>query len=253
MGGSSAPSIPQYGSFGTADQGAISGAGNIASAGQNTAQMFQNIAPGFQQSVAPTSYTPQQGVYAGRDITNSVSGLPGYANQALTAGFNPQTGLYQQELQQLQDQVRAGQSARGTAMTPYGAGVENQALTNFNNQWGQQQLANQGQAAQTAGSLLGTYEKGIGGGQALAQTAAQGGLQSLVQLLQAAGLSTAQQQQAVQDYLNYMAGGTQAASAQANAQNQADATSMGGLGGLGNLFGTVLTTPLKGTLLGGIL
>lgn len=239
-GGGSAPSIPQYSNFGAADQGSISGTQALANAGNTTSNLFNQVLPSYAGNFQGTSYTPQQGVYAGQNLTNSVSGLPGYANQALSTGFNANNGLYTQELQQVQDQARAGQAARGIASTPYGAGLEDQAVLNFNNQWQQQQLQNQQTAAGTADSLLGQYGAGIGGGQQLAQGAAQGGVQTLAQMLQAAGYSTAQTQQAIQDYLSYLSGGTQAASSQAQATNQANANNNSAFSGFGNLAGGLI-------------
>ena len=60
------------------------------------------------------------------------------ATQAMTGGqavynmgMDPQQALYDRTLQQLQDQTRVGEAARGVTMSPYGAGVENQNLQDF--------------------------------------------------------------------------------------------------------------------------
>lgn len=48
---------------------------------------------------------------------------------------DPQNALYNRTAQQLQDQVRAGQAARGLGTSPEGAMEENQAMSNFNIDW----------------------------------------------------------------------------------------------------------------------
>lgn len=72
----------------------------------------------------------------------AMSTLP-YAQQVLQTAMDPQNALYDRTLQQTQDQQRVGQAARGITMSPYGAGLENQALQNFNIDWQNNQLNRQ--------------------------------------------------------------------------------------------------------------
>lgn len=229
--------MPQ--SLGGADQGAFSGTQNLG--GFNTAgqslpyaqQTFQNLynnpyAQQYQQSangIAPLA------TQAGGNILGTGQSFLPYAQQTLQTGFDPQNALYNQSFQQNTDQTRAAEAARGIAMTPYGAGVESQSNLNFNNQWQNQQLARQGQAAQTAGALtnaggaattlgLNTLQQGaqlpyatsntIGNNQNTA-IGAYGGFGNTA--------STIPQQQ-IADYLQYLGLGNQ--SAGVNNQNYAN-------------------------------
>lgn len=105
----------------------------------------------------------------------------GAAGQVLNTGFDPQQALYNRTAQQLQDQIRVGQAARGTTMSPYGAGQEAGAMSNFNIDWQNNQLARQTQALQAFGgyggqaSGMGTGAANIGQ-QGVAQTQMQGQL-----------------------------------------------------------------------------
>lgn len=240
MSGGATPNIYQYQGSGVADAGALSGVGNLGTAALGSEGLYNNSLPSLEPLANGTNYQSQQGVNAGNNIQGSVAGLPGYANEALSTGFNANNGLYNQELGQITDQTRAGEAARGIAMTPYGAGVEGQTLTNFNNTWNNQQLQNEATGAQTAGSLLGTYNSGQAEGAQVAQGAADNSLSSLSSLLGSSNASTGQLQQSIGDYLSYLTGGTSAGSAQASATNAANQTANQGLAGFGNLGGTAL-------------
>ncbi len=61
--------------------------------------------------------------------------------------LDPQGDLYRRTQQQLAEQVRASQSVRGTAMSPFAAGIENKAMSDFNIDWQNQQLQRQTQGA----------------------------------------------------------------------------------------------------------
>lgn len=63
--------------------------------------------------------------------------------QTFDTAQDPQQALYGRTQQQLQDQVRASDSARGVAMSPYSAGVENKAMSDFNIDWNNAQLGRQ--------------------------------------------------------------------------------------------------------------
>lgn len=78
-----------------------------------------------------------------------------YAQQIGQTAFDPQNALYDRTRQQLQEQTRASQSARGLAMTPYGAGLENKAMSDFNIDWANNQLGRQIQGGNAIGGLYG--------------------------------------------------------------------------------------------------
>lgn len=124
--------------------GAVQGAANTASPqGMAAGQGAMGLAPGFQQ------------------LSSAV--MP-FAQQILQNGFDPQGALYGRESQRLQDQVRGGQAARGISMTPYGAGLENQAMSNFNLDWQDRSLGRQNQALQGYGNAVtGGLAAGQGG------------------------------------------------------------------------------------------
>lgn len=76
-----------------------------------------------------------------------------YANQALQLSFDPQQALFKQREQDLIDATRAGEAARGIAMSPYGAGIEANAVGRFQNDWQNEQIARMAQGVQAATGL----------------------------------------------------------------------------------------------------
>jgi hypothetical protein len=74
----------------------------------------------------------------------------------LNAGFDPQQALYGRTQHQLQEQTRASEAARGLGNSPFGAGLENKAMSDFNIDWQNNLLSRMATGAQGAGSLLGT-------------------------------------------------------------------------------------------------
>ncbi len=74
------------------------------------------------------------------------------AGAVMNTAFDPQKALYDRTAQQLQDQVRVGEAARGITMSPYGAGVENKAMSDFNIDWQNAQLARQVSGLGAAGT-----------------------------------------------------------------------------------------------------
>ncbi len=123
------------------------------------------------------------------------------AGTVLNTAFDPQNALYNRTAQQLQDQVRVGEAARGITMSPYGAGVEDKAMSDFNIDWQNAQLGRQTQglgAAGTATNSAGTANvTGANlGQQGVAQTQEQGQLPM-------EDYNT-QQQQNIQNWIAYM-------------------------------------------------
>lgn len=93
---------------------------------------------------------------------NAALGMYGLGNilnaggtNVLNMGLDPQQALYNRTVQQLQDQVRAANSAAGVGTTPYGAGLEGQAMTNFNIDWQNAQLQRVLQGLSGAGTAYG--------------------------------------------------------------------------------------------------
>jgi len=287
FGGSNMPQAPQ--SYqpqyqATADTGAISGIQSLPQyniygamtpqVGQLTSQLNKNPYAGqFQQgsniAAGQGWNTGQQFLGAGGNLMNAGQGMLPYAQSILQTGFDPQQALYQQQYQLQQDQDRAGQSARGLAMSPYGAGVENKANTDFNIAWQNAQLGRQNQALQGAGYGLNSAGNAINLGQnvstlglnTLNQAAAQPyntyqgiGQQQISNLGQYGqfGQNAANQaNQQIADYLQYLGVGNQAAGIQNQAyanqitaqnnqfnQSQKLGSNLGSsLSGLGNWYG----------------
>ena len=115
---------------------------------------------------------------AGLDF-GAQQGLLNAGQQVYQTALDPQSALYNRTVQQLQDQTGATNSMYGLGSSAAGAGVANQALSNFNIDWQNQQLQRQlqglqgyGQAAGQAGQLAG---QGATLGGAGAQATLQGG------------------------------------------------------------------------------
>ena len=281
----------QMGNMGGADQGAYGGIGSLGQynvPGQLLPQ-YQQIAQsgvnnpyagGYLSGANTAGQLGQQvgfggiqegfgGIQAGQQLTGAGQQLVGAGQQfggagmsalpdvqtLLSLGFDPQNALYaqQQNLNQQQNAAILGQS--GVASTPYGAGVQQQANTNFNLGWENQQLGRAAQGAGAAGNLLGSIggalstgagaqatgaglqtaggnlgfqgltEQGTGvgqiaGGAGMPYNAYQGITSNQLGLLGQYG-SFGQQaaqlpQQQIQDYLSYLAQGT----SQQGANNQ---------------------------------
>jgi hypothetical protein len=261
----------QYPGMGQAAQGALTGIENLqqyANVGSsalpyaqstfqnlynnpfaNQWQTASNTAAGLGQGAALGQYG------AGGAFTGAGVGTIPYAQMIMNTGLDPQNALYNRTLQQLQDQVRVGEADRGIATTPYGAGIENQALSNFNIDWQNNLLNRQIQAAGGAGDLLGRGasvagaggQMGYGGAQNFASFgglpygtygAIGGGqnqaLQNWLALAQG-GENLAQPQ--INDYLNYLQQGNQAQQQQFN-QNRIYGNALGGsMYGLGQGWG----------------
>lgn len=107
------------------------------------------------------------------NIQQSQGNLYGAGNQVLQNSQDPQNALYNRTQQQLTDQTRAGEYARGIQSSPYGAAVEANANSNFNIDWQNQQLARQSQGLQAA---QGAYGSAQGMGNSYTQN--QAGLQA---------------------------------------------------------------------------
>lgn len=177
---------------------------------------------------------------AGSNLIGAGQSYLPYAQQALQSGFDPMNSVYNQQFQQNTDATRAGLAARGIAMSPYGAGVENQSNLNFNNSWLQNMLQRQQTGAQTANFLTGaagsagTTGAGLqsGGLNTMLQgaslpystfnTIGNNQLGTLGQAGQFGQLGSNQVQQQIDDYLKYLGIGNQSA----GVQNQAYANQL---------------------------
>lgn len=223
----------------------LSGYGNTAQGTQGAAQnTYQNLynnpyAGGYQGGANFAGNLGQNaalgGYYAGGALTGAgLSTLP-MAGQLFQSGFDPQQALYGRTQQAVTDQSRANLEASGTASTPYGAGVMNQATSNFNIDWQNNQLQRQLAAAQGAGGLLqqggnlanlGAGMQNAAPGQYLSASGMPYGAYGQIggdqfgainQLLGATGGAQNISNQQIQDWLAYVGAGNQAGGVANNA------------------------------------
>lgn len=137
---------------------------------------YQNAAGAAGQQYAGLGQQLQGA--AGLDF-GAQQGLLNAGQQVYQTALDPQNALYDRTLNQVQQQTGATNSMYGLGSSAAGAGVQNQALSNFNIDWQNQQLQRQlsglqgyGQAAGQAGQLAG---QGAALGQAGAQSTLLGG------------------------------------------------------------------------------
>lgn len=228
-------------------QSATDIAKTLTGAGQGALDMYNQYAPGFMSGAAGQGAQAQQ---AGDQLSGAYAPLQQGAGQVMQTAFDPQQALYARTAQQLQDQTRAAESARGIGMTPYGAGVEGQTMANFNIDWQNQQLQRQLQGLAGAGSALGQYGAGVTGAQELGMQGAQFPISAMGSLFGAQNQGVAPMQSAASDYLQQQQLAQQAAQQQnqllmdlyqmQNQQyQQGQQQQMQGLSGLGSILGTV--------------
>jgi hypothetical protein len=108
-------------------------------------QAFQATQPGGQFGGLPGQLQGYQGTLANQaqGAYGAMAPLQQAGQQVYNTALDPQQALYNRLYQQTQDASRAGTSARGIGMSPEASGIENQALSNFNIDWQNQQLARQ--------------------------------------------------------------------------------------------------------------
>lgn len=111
--------------------------GNIYNQGQNIAAEGQGV----------FNLTPQ--------LYNEGQNVLGSAQQVANTAFDPQQALYNQLINQTQQQSAAQNAMSGLSGTPYGAGLANQNLQNLAINWQNQQLGRQMQG-------LGALTQGYG-------------------------------------------------------------------------------------------
>ncbi len=249
---------------------------DIPGAQQYTQQLLNN--PGIGGYLQGAGQAGQMGMQAGQQAFGAGGNLYGMGNQVFNTAFDPQSALYARTQQQLQDQVRAGEAARGIQSSPYGAGVENKAMSDFNIDWQNQQLQRQLQGLQGAGSAfgqgaglqgqgVGMYQQGSALPYMANQQVGQGQMAALSGLGQFGQAASTLPQQQISDWQNYLTYGNQAAGInnqgyanqlQANQQqynqDQAMWKSLGQLAGAagGFMLGGPMGASLGGSLGGGL-
>ncbi len=214
-----------------------------AAAGQTNANNISSLAQG---SVAPTQL-------GGMSALSGLGALAAsYAPQIMQTAMDPQNALYNRTAQQLTDQSNATNAMYGLSSSPYGANLTNQALSNFNIDWQNNQLSRELQGITGLGNLTNTANTAYSGASTLGTnaldtlgTAGQAGYNYYLNNIgnQISGLnaigsginqSFAPVQQNMGDMLSYLQYGTGAQGQQA--QTSSDFWSSLG-SGLSGLFG----------------
>jgi hypothetical protein len=113
-----------------------------------------NMMYGLAQQAMPYGAAGIGSAQQGLNYANQGMGLAG---QVANTAFDPQSALYARTQQQVQDQANAINAMYGLSQSPYGAGVANQAMSNFNIDWQNQQLQRQLQGSQAYQGALAGY------------------------------------------------------------------------------------------------
>lgn len=206
---------------------------NLGQAQQTGQNLYNNPFSGLYQRTSGGAATMGLNQATGQYTTGeNISGLgtnvlPQYAGDVMQTAFDPQQALYTQTLQNTEQQQNAQNALSGVGTSPYGGGLMNQALQNFNTAWQQQQLQNQLQGLQGATGALQVGGQLAQGGQQMAAQAplqylqagampystysgiGQGQLGALTQTGQYGAAAGTQSNQQIQDYLNYLGVGNQ--------------------------------------------
>lgn len=242
---------PQY--TGQADQSAFQGintiqgnnpyAANSAAYQTLSNQAFNNpYATGAQTAAnaagAQYGQTGQQAGASASAIQGGVQSLLPYMSQVQNTAADPQNALRNQQATQSADMAAVTNAQSGLTGSPYGAGVANQAATNFNIDWQNNQLNRQTAGLSAAGTALGqgaaAASNAANTGAAAAADTGQAGqvpyanfnnsIQNQNAALNMYGASqtaaNANTQQAVGDYQNYLSTGIGQSNQQAGITQQ---------------------------------
>ena len=111
--------------------------------------------PYYGQAQSGANQASQQGFQQANNLGQYGQQLAGAGQATLNSAFDPQNALYDRTHQQMTDQVRSALAARGLNSSGAGAGIENDALSNFNIDWQNNQLNRQIQGGNSARQLYG--------------------------------------------------------------------------------------------------
>lgn len=242
MGASKPPKAPAQAVSSEDLSGAWSGAMNsIGAAGSNTVpnDVWEMYSPELLTKT-PYGYDPNATVDYGNMWSGQGQNMFAAGDHILNMGMDPQNALYDRTQNQVEQQTRAGQAARGIQTTPYGASVEGGVMKDFNIDWQNAQLQRMMQAIQGGATAYGAGGNAISGGQNLAAGVPQNMATYAGNLQQLGMNTTVPEQWKAGAYSNLFGTGSSAQSG--NYQNQvsawkakedADAAFWGGIGKLG--------------------
>jgi hypothetical protein len=210
-----ATAVPQFGQLAQSTVQAGQGA-----PGQFAQQTAGQVAPGMVGGGL-------QSMGAGQQLTGAGQMMLPYAGQVLNTAFDPQNALYQQYINQVQDQTGAQMANTGVGSSPYGASVMGNTLGQANLGWQNAQLGRQLQGIQGASGALGAAGGAETTGAQLGQQGGanamqggmlpyatlaglnQGGMGALSGYIGAGNQGANVPQTAEQDWMNYLTGNTQ--------------------------------------------
>lgn len=209
-------------------------------------QAYDAFAPGATQQISqPSGYNPAGTVAMGNDISQLPQEYLPYVRDMMAEGFNDNNQVYGRAAHNLTEQVRSGLGARGLATGPYGAGIENEAMSDFNLDWEDRKL---GRMTSAFGAAMPGYAQAgqqMGYGQDVAQGAGryQANLADMLSVM--GDRSYSQPSRVANSWLAYTDRGTAADSVEAQnyaAQIQAyeaeQAAEAAMWGAIGDLAGT---------------
>ena len=261
MGGSSAPMAYTPANQAGADASYTSTLNNLtagdtanyATANQGFNQTYQNVLnnPYYAQAQQGINASGAQQYASGTADINNANTLNGLAPSIIASGFDPTSALYNNQLKSAQDAQSIASAQAGVAGSPFAAGMQSDATTNFNLDWQAQQAQKQQQAIAALSSLFSnsasTAATGAAQQQAGAAAPAQAYnsnqatiMQALQQLVSGTGSASSTVNNDVSQYGNYLGIGQNAT--QINDQaTQVNNSQSGLLGGLGSLLSSAGT------------
>lgn len=266
MGGSSAPMAYTPANQAGADASYTNTLNGLTAGNQQTYNTAQSGFNNTYNAVANNPYYAQgqqqinasgaqQYAQGGTDIANANT-LNSMAPSIIASGFDPTSALYNNQLKSAQDAQSIASAQAGVAGSPFAAGMQGDATTNFNLNWQASQAAKQQQAIAALGQLFG-QSGGLaaqGSQQQMAGAAAPAQaynanqtsiMQALSQLVNGTNAAGSALNQDVGQYGNYLNIGQGATNSQIQA-TQVNNAAPGWLSALGSLGGMAANVALAG-------
>lgn len=132
------------------------------------AQPAINAAGNVSSNLAP--FAAQEAFGAGSSLYPAGGTALSLINPLIQSSFDPQQALYNQLYNNLSNTTNATNAQYGLASSPAGAGVANNALSNFGINWQNNLLNRQLQGAQGVGNLINAGGRAYAGGSGLQST-----------------------------------------------------------------------------------
>lgn len=192
---------------------------------------------------------------AGQASTGSGNLLMNEAGGLYSQAYDPQNALKKQMESQVQDQSNVNNAMYGLQSSPYGAGVANKNLSDFDIAWQNNQLAREAQANPLIGQDLGAAVQAYQGGGAIPYQAygqVTGDMNNAINnYMTQAGAGNDMTQNQIGDFLQYMGMGQSGVGLNQTAYGMNQNTAAAGAAGLtplmdysfGKLFSSPSTTP----------